>query len=183
MLCDAAESALVLLAQSGRSDGFDPLVHAHRPRVLRLARAMLRDAHLAEDAAQETFARAFRGIGGFRRGARFGSWVTSIALNVCRDALKRPHQRPVDAGRLAPPRLRPAIDDGISARTLEALAQVPSPHRDAFLLRHVCDLPYADCAAILGVRVATLRTRAHRARAELRRLLIPFVDTVWRMRA
>ena len=68
---------------------FEVLALEQTDMLYRVARRMTRDPHRAEDLVQETFLRAFRSIGGFRGQAKFSSWLYRIALNLCRDWLRK----------------------------------------------------------------------------------------------
>jgi RNA polymerase sigma-70 factor, ECF subfamily len=75
--------------QEGDPAAFDQLCEACMGRVYRLAAAILGDDKDAEDATQETLLRVFRKFKSYRREASFETWLTTITVNVCRDALRR----------------------------------------------------------------------------------------------
>ena len=83
------ETAIIRRCVKGDVDAYGGLVDRYGARIFNLSLMMLGDRHEAEDVAQEAFIRAFRGLAGFRGKARFSSWLHQIALNLCRDHLKR----------------------------------------------------------------------------------------------
>jgi RNA polymerase sigma-70 factor (ECF subfamily) len=145
----------------------------------------------ALDATQDALVSALRALGRFDGRSSFGTWIYRIATNVCIDELRRRRRRPVtgyamdiaDAaaadefshrqpGSLSrPPRTGGGLDpaDVVAARVDvdAALASLPVEFRTAVVLRDVCDLPYDEIAAIVGVPVGTVRSRIARARSAL----------------
>ena len=90
--------------QAGSAADLERLMEEYGTGLLRLCALHLGDAALAEDAAQETLLRAWRRYGTFRGEAAERTWITAIALNVCRDLLRSPwHTRRVELSALAEP--------------------------------------------------------------------------------
>ncbi len=168
----------------------------HQDRVYRLARRLLSDADAALDAAQETFVKAWRALPRFQGNALFTTWLTRIAINQCRNELRRrrtvKHTRPLSLDAPAPgsgalrgemlAAMGPQawevargreVDAGIRA----ALSHLDAEAREVLLLREVEDLSYEDMAEVLDVPVGTVRSRLHRARAELRRRMAAVLDS------
>lgn len=148
------------------------LMDAYAPDVFRCCVGMLRDRHAAEDASQETFLRAFRGHARLRKQGSEKAWLLSIAINVCRDQLRRPQtqrERPVadiepHAGS-APP---PGEGDAALAEAVHALAP---RQREAILLHYYHDLDCEETARAMGVRVGTVFTHLERGRRALKEAL------------
>ncbi len=174
--------------RAGDAGAFDDLVHRHQTRVFRLARRLLGDADAALDAAQEAFVKAWRALPRFKGEARFSTWLTRITINQCRNELRKrgtvKHTRPLSlddnvpgtelrrseslAGSPAEPWLE-ARGQEVSAAFHEALAGLDPEAREILVLKEVEALSYEDMAAVLDVPTGTIRSRLHRARAELRR--------------
>ena len=192
---DAAERALVERARAGDADAFRDLVERQQNAVFRLAMRILScDRSRAEDICQEVFLRVFRGLPRFTCEVSFGAWVHTIALNICRSeirsvrTLKRGAHRTLsldapigddDSRHIDPP--SHFVDPGDRADQLDfgqqvrrAIAQLPDEFRDAVVLRDVQDLGYDEISAILGVPIGTVRSRIHRGRVQLQRLLEGF---------
>lgn len=84
----ASDNELIARFLSGDRAAFDELVIRHQKRVYATAYRMVANAEVAEEIAQETFVRAFKGLGSFRRKAGFGTWLYRITMNLCYDELK-----------------------------------------------------------------------------------------------
>jgi RNA polymerase sigma-70 factor (ECF subfamily) len=156
-------------ARDGDLRAFEDLVRQFQADVFRFAWHLTRDRTMAEDVTQDAFLRAFRFFGSYRGDSRFGSWLFRIARNCAMDALRSQrtlaerHERAQVAGSLADPVARAELD--------AALRAVSEDHREPFLLIEVFGLSYREAADVLGVRVGTVKSRMHRARAALCRAL------------
>ena len=152
-------------------DTLDQWMILHGSRLLRLCAMNLRDASLAQDAVQDTFLKAFRQFHRFRGDADPLTWLTAIALNVCRDyrrtAWFRHVDRRVEADAL-PHAVTFSLPDNTVIRTVAAL---PSRYREVILLRYYQDMKQKDIAAALGVSERTVRQRLTKANAILREQL------------
>ena len=140
--------------------------------VFGLCYRMLDHRHDAEDAMQETFVRAIRGIFGFDATRPIRPWLLEIAANRCRTALAARAKRPPPAGPSwivdRPDGRAEAPDRDDLAGELElALARLRPEYRRVFALFHEQGLSYEEVALALGRPVGTVKTWLHRARAEL----------------
>ena len=168
---------------------FEALVREHQDRLFSLALRSLGDSRDAEEVTQDAFVRAYRALRGYdaerRRALALRPWLSTIALNLCRNHAKR--VRPVtvalepDAEQGAD---RPEIgspDTGSPERHAlrreeqEAWARrvraLPARYREPILLRFVDDLAYAEMSAALDLPEGTLRAQVHRGLALLRTAL------------
>jgi RNA polymerase sigma-70 factor (ECF subfamily) len=189
------DHALIEGCRRGDGSAFDALVRRHEQRVHRLAVRMLHDADAALDAAQEAFVKAWRALPRFEGQARFSTWMTRIVINQCRNELRRrrtlKHGTPASldvpaadgdepVGASVPasgPEAWESASGRESARAVEAaLARLDDEAREVIVLRDAEDLSYEEVAEILDVPVGTVRSRLHRARAELRRRVGPRVE-------
>ena len=154
-------------------DAFAELVRRHQADVRRLLRRLTRgDAALADDLAQDTFLRAYRGLATYR-GGRFGAWLYRIAYHAYASAAREPAVRaeveaddgaPDDAAAPEPPPgLRPDIE--------AALAQLRTEERIAIALTIGRDVTHEDAAEILGWPLGTLKSHVARGRDKLARIL------------
>jgi RNA polymerase sigma-70 factor (ECF subfamily) len=164
-----------LLARVARNDGaaVREMVGRKLPRLLALAVRILGDRVEAEDIAQETFIRLWRQAPHWETGrARFDTWLYGVALNLCRDRLRRRKEiytaeppETADPGPL-PDR---GIQDGDTARTVEtALAMLPERQREAIVLQYYEELSNIEAAAVMGVTVEALESLLARGRRNLR---------------
>jgi RNA polymerase sigma-70 factor (ECF subfamily) len=167
-------------AQAGERAAFDALVRKYRPRVVKLALRYTHNVSDAEDAAQEAFLKAYRGLPGFRRECAFYTWLHRIAVNSAKNVLIARRRDPMDdsvnlpddnsrAGNVMPyheldtPEEMMRSDDlrDIVSATLGAL---PESFRRAIMLREIEGLTYREISAQLAVPLGTVRSRVFRAR-------------------
>ena len=88
-----SDEELVEACQAGEASAFDVLVARWEDRIRGAAYRFLGSEEEARDVAQEAFLKAYRALGGFKREARFSSWLYQIATNLCRDRLRRRRTR------------------------------------------------------------------------------------------
>lgn len=170
-----ADSAQIIRrCRQGEQAAFSDLVARYRDRVLSFCLRFLRQRQDAEDAAQETLARACRYLPQFDESREFEPWLLAIANNRCRTALAARRRRPAPATLLehpaAPPeRLESAEEWQVVLKT--AMKSLRAEYRDAFVLFHVNNLSYAEIAERLGVPLGTVKTWVHRARRDLTQVI------------
>lgn len=164
------------LAAAGNHEAFARLVARWQDRMLGLAWRFCRDRAMAEDMTQDAFVRAYRALPKYRAEATFGTWMTSIALNTYRSALRDrpPVSVPLQAGHI--PAGDAAITLSLERQQTEELvrAQVvrlPDRYRTALVLYYFQERDVAATARILGIREGTLKGRLHRGRQLLGRRL------------
>jgi len=168
-----------------KTDAFEALVSPHREALSRFVSMMV--GREAEDIVQEATAAAFKDIERFQSRSKFSTWLYGIALNLCRRHLrdKARHASPASQEVLdaQPARTRGVLSSVIRHEVAERLemsvARLPTPMREAFLLRYIDGMDYPEIASITGASEGTARVRAFRARALLREELGSVVDTVW----
>ena len=178
---------LVRLAQANDARAFEALVVKYQRRIARHVARYLKSAADVEDAVQETFIRAYRGLAAFRGESAFYTWLYRIAANVAIRHLQRQPQH-VLLGDDAPEERVDAFAPGVSdsqqpERTLiaaqiadtvqRALAKLQPDLAEALLLYEVESKPYAEIATMLGVPIGTVRSRIFRAREFIARRLEP----------
>lgn len=143
----------------------------HGSRLLRLCALNLRDASLAQDAVQDTFLKAFRQFHRFRGDADPLTWLTAIALNVCRDYRRTAWFRHVDRRVEADALPRGAAFTFPDSTVIRAVTALPPRYREVILLRYYQDMKQKDIAAALGVSERTVHQRLTKANAILREQL------------
>ena len=143
--------------------------------ILRQCLLMLGDLSQAEDAAQETFVRAWQSYGSFRAEASEKTWLTAIAANVCRNLLRSPwNRRRMDlsfldhcpAGETEPP------DDTV----VRAVLALPPKYRQVVVLYYYRDCSTGEIAQMLDVPQGTVSVRLKRARERLKPMLKEWYD-------
>jgi RNA polymerase sigma-70 factor (ECF subfamily) len=159
------------------SSEFDEFVTEHRSRVYRVALRVVSDPDLAADVVQETFLRAWRGLGRFRGDASLSTWLHRITINTALTARKR-------AARNRGPSLD-AVDDLVAEATpyvdperrgevldlrrrLElALGRLPTGQRAVVVLKDVEGWSHTEIAERLGITESAAKVRLHRAHRKL----------------
>ena len=171
---------LVDAARGGDRAAFEELVAATSAATYTLAYRLLGDEEDARDVVQETYLRAYRGIGRFRGDAQFETWLYRITANCASTALGRSrrhrHAELAEDAPLADPDGRHDPETQADARALrerlvDALADLPPRLRQVVVLRDVYDLPHQAIAAELGISETAAKVRLHRARRRLRERL------------
>jgi RNA polymerase sigma-70 factor (ECF subfamily) len=170
------ELAWVQAARAGDERAFACIVARFEKPIYSLAYRMLGNARDAEDAAQETFLRAYRGLPAYDSRRPFATWLLSVAAHHCIDRLRRRHMREVSLDALPawragcatvvdPQReLEAAERADYIARLLECL---PGDYRLVVILRYWHDLGYAEIAEVTGDSESAVKSRLHRARRML----------------
>jgi RNA polymerase sigma-70 factor (ECF subfamily) len=167
----------------GDEEAFEEVYKRFESMVYNLALRMGGNEAEAADCTQETFLRVYRYLGKFRGNSNLKTWVFRIALNCCRSRYRKKTtrgrylefggeeiiSRAADSGR--DPEQR-AVAAQLSEYVQMALSRLPPVYREAVILRDLQDLSYDEMAAVLGIRIGTVRSRIARGREQLRRLLI-----------
>ncbi len=178
---DESEIALVARARKGDPAAWNELVRNHQEHIFRLAYLVLRDAAEAEDVAQEAFVRAFLSLDSFDSNRPLRPWLTRIAVNLARNrrrALGRylNQLRRLFSDEPEPERTNAGPENAVQnhwlANDLWTAVQRLSPIRqEVVYLRYFLAMSEADMAEALEIPKGTIKSRLHRALAELRRII------------
>ena len=180
-----SDEAIVARIRSGEDALFELLMRRHSARLYTAMCAILHDETEAEDAMQEAFVRAYEHLHEFEGRARFGTWLTRIAVH---EALARVRFRkrfePLDVDSDDPrvsthPAGSPeqlASDVEMSSLLQSALSKLPDEFRSVFVLRASQGMSVTEVAALLGITEGTVKTRLHRARLRLQDMLLESIE-------
>ena len=164
-----SDASLVTATLAGDRAGFASIVARYQRATVATCLAILRDRHLAEDAAQDAFVAAYRNLSSLRDRAAFGGWLLNIARNraarVARQRSRHPAAVP-EIDRRAPDHV-PVPDEAL----LAALGTLPDHERTVVMLRHFDGHDVAAIAAITGRPVGTITKQLSRAHGRLRQAL------------
>ncbi|MEX2458584.1 MAG: sigma-70 family RNA polymerase sigma factor [Actinomycetota bacterium] len=167
------DEELVRRYLDGDQGAFTDLVRRHETKVYNLAYRMLGNADDAREASQEAFITCVRKLKGFRGESAFGTWLYRVASNACYDLLRRRKRTPVPLEEL--PEAESEMDVAETSADVvdvqRALLGVPEDFRVVLVLHDVEGLPYEEIAVAVGVPVGTVKSRLHRGRVALGRLL------------
>jgi RNA polymerase sigma-70 factor (ECF subfamily) len=171
------EQTWVLQAQRGNDEAFTQLVELYQTPVYNLCYRMLGEPGLAEDAAQETFLRAYRNISRYDPKRPFPTWLLSIAAHYCIDQLRRRRLRFISTDddqtefelpdTEAPDPEKETIRGEERERLRDLLRSLDTIDRAAIVLRYWHDFSEAEIAQSLNLTVSAVKSRLHRARKEL----------------
>jgi RNA polymerase sigma-70 factor, ECF subfamily len=183
------EAQIIASILAGNTNEFHVLIRPYERSVYAMALSLLHNQADAEDAAQEAFLKAFRHLARFRAEAKFSTWLISIILNEARSRLRQRKvlklqslDEPLDEqGHVSPALIRDWRE--VSTQTLErqevrlllerAIASLPLTYREIFLMRGVEELSVNESAEALGISIASVKVRSHRARMMLQKKLAP----------
>ena len=180
----STDEELVALSKGGDADSFNQLILRWERPIYALAYRVIGREEDARDVCQETFLRAFRALPGFKGEAKFSSWVYRIALNLCRDWMRRQRRAPtvqmpegVDpiemASECGPVE---SIETLVERRELsgvveEAMALLPEEQRTAIILKEYHGMTFQEIADLQGCPLSTVKTRLYQGLSVLRRHL------------
>jgi RNA polymerase sigma-70 factor, ECF subfamily len=163
------DAALLARARRGDEAAFRALYDHHADAVFRFVARMLRDETAAEDALQEVFVRVFSALPRFDPAgpARLSTWIFTIARRVALTAIERTQQLRRREGDPPPPAAAATVTHDLRLVLEAAVAALPEAMRSTFVLRECCDLSYEEIAVVEAVDIGTVKSRLHRARANL----------------
>lgn len=171
------DEALVGASQAGDREAFDVLVERHRRAVYNVCYRFVDNHEDASDLAQETFVRAWKGLGSFKGQAAFTTWLYRIAVNVSlsRVSQKRLDVEPLDADRFIDER---ADEPGAGLLRTEravavrrAIAALPEKQRATLILRTYHDMSHQQIADALGSTVGAVKANFFHALTNLKKIL------------
>ena len=174
-----SDEELVEACQDGESSAFDLLVARWEDKIRGAAYRILGSEDEARDAAQEAFLKAYRALPGFKREAQFSSWLYRIAVNLCRDRLRRRKGKtlvslealeeigPVLASR--EPGAQDLVEQlDVRRAVRQAIAELSEEQREVVILKEYQGLTFLEIAQALELPVSTVKTRLYRGLGQLR---------------
>jgi RNA polymerase sigma-70 factor (ECF subfamily) len=178
------DEELVARSRSGDVDSFNQLIVRWERPIYALAYRVLGREEDARDVCQDTFLRAYRALPGFKGQAKFSSWLYRIALNLCRDWIRRQQRAPTsqmpedaDAAELLT-ETGPieSIEDLVARRELsaivgEAMRTLSEEQRTAIILKEYHGMTFQEIADMQGCPLSTVKTRLYQGLAQVRRQL------------
>ncbi|MBM7649513.1 RNA polymerase sigma-70 factor (ECF subfamily) [Bacillus ectoiniformans] len=170
----------------GDQNAFGEIVELYKEKVYQICFRMLWNRHEAEDAAQETFIKAFINIHTYNPDKKFTTWLYRIATNLCIDKIRK--AKPdyhLDAEVAGTDGLNMysqiSSDDKLPEEEVEsmelqetiqsAILKLPEKYRSVIVLKYIEELPLQDISEILDLPLGTVKTRVHRGREALRKYL------------
>lgn len=177
------DAELISRTLQGDHSAFGVLYVAHSSRIRRAISGRISDTDTVDDLVQTTFLRAFRSLGSFRGDAAFGSWLTQIALNVCRSHVRSVQTRrrwisqaedPESLSDVALPSApaenpeRVVQEKEWQALVMQGIQALPERYRQALWMRYVREWSCEEITQALQVPLGTVKTWICRARRQLK---------------
>jgi len=164
------DAELIRRYQKGDLDAFEEFMRRYQDRVFRTAGSLLFDPGLAEDAAQEVFLRAYRGLKGFGFRSSPYTWMYAATKNVCREFnRKEKGHSEMDFDIAIAETHGRELDTRHCMRVVHAMiSRLPERQRDVVLLRVFEELSVEDTAKALRCRPGTVKASLHKAMKKLR---------------
>lgn len=174
------DPGLISRFREGDSSAFDEIVSSYQDRIYNVCRYILGNVQNAEDAAQDTFIKAFRNSGNFEPRASLYTWLYRIAVNTCLDHKKRPFFESLFRSSAGGEEymLEPVSEAPTPERLYEskqtgellgkALGRLSPKLRAALILKEIEGLSYDEIAEVMEISVGTVKSRISRARDEIR---------------
>lgn len=186
----ASDAELVGRASNGDKASFESIMRRHNQLLFRTARSILKSDAETEDALQDAYLRAWRGLASFRAEARLSTWLVRIVINESLGRLRRRGAQVIPLDDLMDmPSQQHWLEDELDRRPEpvamraevrrlieERIDMLPDAFRTVFVLRAVEELSVEEISAALEIPEATVRTRFFRARSLLRESLSRDVD-------
>jgi RNA polymerase sigma-70 factor (ECF subfamily) len=179
---------IVARIRGGETALYETIMRRYNQRLFRIARSIVPDDALAEDAVQEAYVAAFYALDNYQSSGSFAAWLSTITVNEARMSRRKRTRRPespladheeYSAQEALAAAATPAdnVANNRLAQLIEtALAQLPETFRLVFVLRAIQQLSIAETAASLQIPVATVKTRYHRARNLMQQNLEPYIQ-------
>jgi RNA polymerase sigma-70 factor (ECF subfamily) len=163
------QTELVEAAVAGDINSFGRLARRYYASMVAIAYSILADHQLAEDAAQEAFARALTNLSKLRNPDKFAQWLARICRNVASDMVDAKARRiNMEDSCQAPDRNSP--DDNVEA-VRRSIEQLPFRAREVIVLRYYNGLSYEEISSVLGISKPTINGRLKRAKRKMARYL------------
>ena len=169
----SADDRLLGRLRRGDEAAFRELYRAHTPRLFAVTMRLLSRRADAEDAAQEAWLRAVRGLSGFRQESSFATWLTGIGIRCALEILRKrdpaavdPHEHSVD----------PAPH--ITVDLERAIAALPDGYRAVLVLHDIEGRTHEEIAALLEIEPGTSKSQLFHARRAMRLRLQPVSEGV-----
>lgn len=176
---------VVARAKSGDEEAFHLIFNRYGRPVISFINHHVRSRELAEELAQETFVRAYRNLSGLKDDLRLSTWLFGIARNVCRESVRQIRKDERKVGLDEPESLKlesgfvlpegNMLDRELTETIHRALSELDDDKRIVFSLKIFHEKSYEEISSITGHSIGKLKTDLHRARAEMRKRIEPYL--------
>lgn len=153
---------------TNKNEKFTLIYKEHAQSIVRLCYLYLKDEDAAQDAAQETFVKAYRKLGTFKENSSLNTWLTSIAINTCKSYMRRKYYNSTISLDEAREIYAPAPDRETEITVSQAVKSLPEDLRVVAILKYYRDLKTKDIAKILKLPATTVNFRLSKAKEILK---------------
>ncbi|MFH0992551.1 MAG: sigma-70 family RNA polymerase sigma factor [bacterium] len=184
-LREKSDEVLISLFQGGEKGAYRYLVDRYQRRVRNLLYSIFNEPDLIDDIAQEVFIKAYEALPNFRFQSSFYTWLYRIAVNKCRDELRRRKVRRILSLHALPESVEKEIGSKMVVHPVDsemqhlissALQTLPEKFRVPIVLKEIEGFSYEEIADIMQCEIGTVKSRLFRARAMLRKTLKPLLE-------
>lgn len=179
------DNRLIRECREGNTAAFGVLVSRYQDRLFNTVLRLVNNSEDARDVVQEAFLHAYQSLQSFKGDSLFFTWLYRIAINtaISMKRKQKPMLRiqatgdeknaidPVDSSEMSRPEHAVEVADD-ERRIHDALSKLSTEHRAVLVMKDMDGAKYEEMAEALGVPVGTIRSRLHRARLELRDILL-----------
>ncbi len=156
-----------------KDERFEQLYRENKAKVMSTAYRLLGNRADAEDVTQDVFIKVYKHIDSFRGESAVTTWIYRITVNACYDLLRKRRREQTIS-------LEDCTELSTESRSLKELiesmvARLPETYRSVFTLHDIQGLKHTEIAKVLGITVGTSKSLLHRARAQLRKKLSPYI--------
>jgi len=174
------DNELLARTRAGDHQAFAELIDRYKARIFHTTLRILGNREDAEEAGQDTFLRAYRGLESFREEATFSTWIYRICVNTCLNLLESRKRFKAQKIESTPAAELPYIespelgfaDEDLRERILAVIETLPVKYRTVLVLFHVQHLAYQEIVEIVQLPMSSVKTHLFRARAMLRERLL-----------
>ena len=174
--------SLAVACQQGDKTAFQKLVKQYQEKVRGLVYSILNDPEVIDDLTQEIFIKVYTSISRFEHRSSLGTWIYRIAVNHCRDEIRRKRIRrlfSLEKMELDPVAKGERTDSDILQKekidmVRWGLSKISEKHRSIIVLKDFENLPYEEIAKVLDLELGTVKSRLNRARTALKEVLDPY---------
>jgi len=179
-----SDDSLIMLFQSGEKEVFRYLLERYQEKVRNVIFSIFNDPDLVDDIAQEVFIKVYQALPNFRFESSFYTWVYRIAVNKCRDELRKKKvkrfftfQSFESTTNIKIENLATVTFDDENIRSVieDSLKKIPEKFRMPIILKDIDGMSYDEIAEVLDCEVGTVKSRLSRGRTMLKELLMPIL--------
>jgi len=169
---DVTDDELGAAVLRGEEEAFRVLYRRHTPRLRRMVARLVGGVNAeAEDAVQEAWIRAVRGLGQFRKEASFQTWISAIAIRVCHEMFRRQKRWEFVGSELPDTAAAPRVMEHERIDLEAAMARLSEGYRAVLVLHDVEGFTHEEIGRQLGIAEGTSKSALSRARAAVRAYL------------